>query len=194
MGDSVSVPRRAVAWSQPKRDSRQWIAAMFQCPEGLLLGRNDHPASAITMKLTSFSAPKGCCLVATGRTWAKASSPVCFSAPKGCCLVATTTSAAKQPIGIRVSVPRRAVAWSQRPQYRAALPRSHTFQCPEGLLLGRNIRPEHALHAAGGFQCPEGLLLGRNLIRSNPHVIKTTFQCPEGLLLGRNRTSPTRTQ
>ncbi len=37
----VSVPRRAVAWSQPGENTHMDILnERFQCPEGLLLGRN----------------------------------------------------------------------------------------------------------------------------------------------------------
>ncbi len=86
----------------------------FQCPEGLLLGRNMLTYLLDFVSSKGFSAPKGCCLVATcdfphgkvGRYWG-------FSAPKGCCLVATTS------LGVFVMV-------------------NHKFQCPEGLLLGRN--------------------------------------------------------
>jgi hypothetical protein len=54
-------------------------------------------------------------------------------------------------------------------------------------LLGRN-RPAIAIVGpAGKFQCPEGLLLGRNVyfVDDGQGHIKV-FQCPEGLLLGRN--------
>jgi len=36
------------------------------------------------------------------------------------------------------------------------------------------------------FQCPEGLLLGRNMLLIGPTCTGGVFQCPEGLLLGRN--------
>ncbi len=39
---------------------------------------------------------------------------------------------------------------------------SKVFQCPEGLLLGRNVMVDFSRSKVLKFQCPEGLLLGRN--------------------------------
>ena len=84
-----------------------------------------------------------------------------FSAPKGCCLVATNFVA-------QVSE------------------HMDMFQCPEGLLLGRNICATSRMNINPKFQCPEGLLLGRNLEIFPEPLTGEMFQCPEGLLLGRN--------
>ncbi len=83
-------------------------------------------------------------------------------------------------------MPRRAVAWSQQSAPKVVRLVANMFQCPEGLLLGRNNLGVRADMEAQAFQCPEGLLLGRNDYRPTYVNGLSVFQCPEGLLLGRN--------
>ncbi len=162
------------------------LVAKFQCPEGLLLGRNPRKRRYTSCPMRSFSAPKGCCLVATALSAARCPARFGFSAPKGCCLVATVRGYAGCGIQV-VSVPRRAVAWSQLDRAVVGAGYATMFQCPEGLLLGRNnVHAGRGRHCGMGFQCPEGLLLGRNPPDRARNTKLCAFQCPEGLLLGRN--------
>gem|GEM_PF-2744180 len=182
---NVSVPRRAVAWSQlaAVHNPQQWV--MFQCPEGLLLGRNRRRLSAIAVRPTGFSAPKGCCLVATqGHHRARVDSRR-VSVPRRA--VAWSQLNSPDTINIpnlMVSVPRRAVAWSQHPTMLTGVWTSKGFQCPEGLLLGRNKFGGNLPQCSTAFQCPEGLLLGRNAPPApSAAAVLAGFSAPKGCCL-----------
>ncbi len=122
MDYAVSVPRRAVAWSQHnfRVAAVGLFCQLFQCPEGLLLGRNYLERARQMCLSFRFQCPEGLLL---GRNHVHSGD--------GC-----------QPR--EVSVPRRAVAWSQLGGRQICLRGVHLFQCPEGLLLGRNSTIENA--------------------------------------------------
>ncbi len=136
---------------------------------------------------SGFSAPKGCCLVATvGSFLLGTNFEIKFQCPEGLLLGRNDTSSLTLTPVAAVSVPRRAVAWSQ-PNGGQKEADTLEFQCPEGLLLGRNppIR-RSAGDDRSRFSAPKGCCL----VATNSFIARVArairFQCPEGLLLGRN--------
>ncbi len=91
----------------------------FQCPEGLLLGRNFEDDGYYQTSFWSFSAPKGCCLVATLAPHRRRERGLVFQCPEGLLL-------GRNKVG--------------RSQWKGFCEK---FQCPEGLLLGRNRDQHH---------------------------------------------------
>ncbi len=155
------MPRRAVAWSQPLSDVAYYAGFRFQCPEGLLLGRNS--ASGQTrVKLTRVSVPR------RAVAWSQQQKSFCFQ------------------VIIHVSVPRRAVAWSQPSRRCGMRAAKKCFSAPKGCCLVATRHGRLPRSSGNRFSAPKGCCLVATTSGRDSITLSVKFQCPEGLLLGRN--------
>ncbi len=162
MSIGFSAPKGCCLVATYRPASTTCTAATFQCPEGLLLGRNTGRTTG-AISAGNVSVPRRA-VAWSQRSSRRRSQSISnrFSAPKGCCLVATCPVAAGRRSVSGVSVPRRAVAWSQPRERAAAVDALECFSAPKGCCLVATSTRTRTPAPARGFQCPEGLLLGRN--------------------------------
>ncbi len=142
------------------------LSGKFQCPEGLLLGRNNECGDN-RRHVYQVSVPRRAVAWSQPMSVSASAMVAGFSAPKGCCLVATSVIHTLEESSV-VSVPRRAVAWSQHGAESVLFSKGCCFSAPKGCCLVATHGRSGSKPVPMTFQCPEGLLLGRNAL--TPHT------------------------